>query len=111
LFDAFLVRLHKVQDDVNGTPKFKTYHAADGRLVTRYQALPLSNVPSPSCSKSVSIPVTGAYVKHYLADQRWTVCRQRNRCSAATADIKKLWAEARTYLKSADKGFSAVTAR
>lgn len=111
LFDAILVRLHKVQNDVKRTPKFKTYHAAVGNLAKRYQSLNFSKLPSRSCSKSVSMPVTGAYIKHYLADQRWTDCRRRHRCATAMKDIKKLWAEARTYLKSADKGFSAVTAR
>jgi hypothetical protein len=104
--------LHEIQDTVDGTPKFKTYNAAVGEMVNLYYSN-FNNLkfPSNSCGKSVAEPVSYAYKAYYLATQIWTTCRQRQRCAAVMADVKKQWTAASTYVTSADKGFRSVTAR
>jgi hypothetical protein len=110
-FDPYLTALHEIQGTVDGTPKFKTYIAAVDQLVDKYSNN-INNIkmPSTSCQKAVLLPLTTAYIKYYNMDQKWNACHQRQRCAAAMADMKKEWEQASTLVKSADKGFSSVTA-
>jgi hypothetical protein len=110
--DGYVTRLRAIKTTVDGTPTFKTYDSAVKDMVDDYSNnFTADKIPSPSCAKSVAKPVTGAYVKYYVAAQRWTDCRKRQRCAAVMAQLKKQWKEAGTYLAAVDKGFSSVTAR
>jgi hypothetical protein len=112
MLDPYVTMLHEIEDSVDDAPDFKTYNAAVGKLVDNYSNnFNAVNIPSPSCGKSVVRPITGAYVKYFLATQKWTDCRKQQRCSARMADLRERWTAASAYIKSADKGFSSVSAR
>jgi hypothetical protein len=112
VFDPYLTMLHGIRDTVDGAPEFKAYITAVDAMVKDFSSnINDVKMPSTSCQKSVLGPLTASYIRYYNASLTWRECRKRKRCAAAMPDLKKQWKQASTFLASADKGFSSVTAR
>jgi hypothetical protein len=110
VFDPFLAQIHKIEQIVDGTPRFVTYRAATNKLLADYTAFEVKTIPSTSCLNAVSIPTTNAYLTHLAAMKTWTECRKRDTCAKAMPMIEQQWRDARKFADKAGKGFEAVTA-
>jgi ABC-type transport system substrate-binding protein len=110
-FDATLTRLRKIQDAIDGNPKFETYAAAVGGMKD-YQPLDdeFPPIPGARCARTVAPGAILAWVKYSVATQSWAVCRKQQRCAAVMPDLKKRWEAASADIKNADKGFRLIAA-
>ncbi|MET0603130.1 MAG: hypothetical protein ABW167_14180 [Baekduia sp.] len=107
-YDPYLAKLIKIQESIDGTPKYRTFAARVTKLGNDLQGFSAQS-DSKGCSDYVARFASSSYLQFAAATGTWAKCPVRKKCSATDRSyIEARLAIGQSNLEKARVGFSGM---